>query len=302
MADIRAGGGSPTEKELVYFCRHFWIVFCGIAPFWAAGIAGGSVVSVFAKERLNALFARLSRGRFPILAASAIGIASPLCMYGTVPLAASFSEKGLDDGVLAAFMMSSVLLNPQLMIYTAALGAPALAVRTAAAFICGAAAGLLVRRFFGGGFFNFDGFARAENRDTDPNLAARLLKNIGRNVRATAPGFIGGVALTAALMRLVPSSAIAGAFGGSGFDVAAAALAGVPLYFCGGGTIPLLAEWMNCGMGLGPAAAFMLSGPATKLTNLGALKSVLGTRNFALYIAFSLTFAVAAGYAAAFLL
>ncbi len=290
------------EKEIIYFCRHFWIVFCGVAPFWAAGIVGGSVVSVFAKEKLNALFAHISRGRFSILAASAIGVVSPLCMYGTVPLAASFSEKGMDDGVLAAFMMSSVLLNPQLMIYTAALGAPALAARTAAAFLCGAAAGFLVRRFFRRGFFNFDGFARAENRDTDPNIAARLLKNIGRNIRATAPGFLGGVALTAALMRLVPSRAIAGAFGESGFGVAAAALAGVPLYFCGGGTIPLLAEWMGRGMGLGPAVAFMLSGPATKLTNLGALKTVLGARSFALYIAFSLTFAVAAGYAAAFLI
>ena len=289
------------EKEFIYFCRHFWLVFCGVAPFWAAGIAGGSLVSVFAKEKLNALFARISSGRFALLAASALGVASPLCMYGTVPLAASFSEKGMDDGVLAAFMMSSVLLNPQLMIYTAALGAEALAARTAAVFLCGAAAGFLVRRCFRGGFFNFDGFARSENRDTDPNTALRLLKNIGRNVRATAPGFFGGVALTAALMRLVPSHAIAGAFGESGFGIAAAALAGVPLYFCGGGTIPLLAEWMSRGMTIGPAVAFMLSGPATKLTNLGALKSVLGAAHFALYIAFSMTFAVAAGYAAAFL-
>ena len=123
------------EKEIIYFCRHFWIVFCGVAPFWAAGIVIDiRIVSVFAKEKLNALFAHISRGRFSILAASAIGVVSPLCMYGTVPLAASFSEKGMDDGVLAAFMMSSVLLNPQLMIYTAALGAPALAARTAAAF------------------------------------------------------------------------------------------------------------------------------------------------------------------------
>ena len=244
------------EKEFVYFCRHFWIVLRDIAPFWAAGIVGGSVVSVFAKERLNALFARISRGRFSIFAASAIGVASPLCMYGTVPLAASFSEKGMDDGVLAAFMMSSVLLNPQLMIYTAALGAEALAARSAAAFLCGAAAGFLVRRFFRGGFFNFDGFARAENRDTDPNLAARLLKNMGRNVRATAPGFLGGVALTAALMRLVPSRAIAGAFGESGFGIAAAALAGVPLNFCGGGTIPSFAEWMSW-HGPHPAVASM---------------------------------------------
>ena len=35
------------EKEFVYFCRHFWIVLRDIAPFWAAGIVGGSLVSVY---------------------------------------------------------------------------------------------------------------------------------------------------------------------------------------------------------------------------------------------------------------
>ncbi|OUO92797.1 permease [Cloacibacillus sp. An23] len=291
------------EKELVYFCRHFWMVLRDIAPFWALGIAAGSFVSVFAKERINALFARISDGPLAIFAASALGIASPLCMYGTAPLAASFSGKGMDDGVLASFMMSSVLLNPQLMIYTAALGMETLAARTVSVFVCGAAAGFLVKRCFGGrGFFNFKGFGSAENRDTDPNMTMRLLKNIGRNIRATGPSFLAGVALTAALIRLIPSRAIAGAFGESGFGVAAAAVAGVPLYFCGGGTIPLLAEWMSRGMGLGPAVAFMLTGPATKLTNLGALKTVLGAAHFALYIAFSMIFALAAGYAAAFLI
>ena len=291
------------EKELIYFCRHFWMVFKDIAPFWAAGIIAGSFVSVFAKERLNALFGAISRGKFSIIAASAIGVASPLCMYGTVPLAASFSQKGLDDGALAAFMMSSVLLNPQLMVYTAALGAPALAARTIASLLCGAAAGCCVRIFFKRrSFFNFEGFGGAENRDTDPNIFARLIKNIGRNIRATSPGFLAGVALTAALIRVIPSRAIAGTFGESGFGVVAAAVAGVPLYFCGGGTVPLLSEWMSRGMGLGSAVAFMLSGPATKLTNLGALKIVLGARSFSIYIAFSLIFAIAAGQAAAFLI
>ena len=54
------------EKEFIYFCRHFWIVLRDIAPFWAAGIVGGSVVSVFAKERLNALFAHIARALFDI--------------------------------------------------------------------------------------------------------------------------------------------------------------------------------------------------------------------------------------------
>ena len=38
---------------------------------------------------------------------------------------------------------------------------------------------------------------------------------------------------------------------------------------CGGGTIPLLIQWLVDGMSMGSAAAFMITGPATKITNLG---------------------------------
>ena len=48
---------------------------------------------------------------------------------------------------------------------------------------------------------------------------------------------------------------------------------------CGGKTIPLLLEWSNNGMS-------MVTGPATKITNLGALKIVLGIKNFIIYLIF----------------
>lgn len=42
-----------------------------------------------------------------------------------------------------------------------------------------------------------------------------------------------------------------------------AATIGVPLYACGGGTIPLLQAWLANGMTLGSATAFMITRPAT---------------------------------------
>lgn len=71
----------------------------------------------------------------------------------------------------------------------------------------------------------------------------------------------------------------------------------VPLYACGGGTIPLLQGWLAEGMSLGSAAAFMITGPATKITNLGALKIALGWRRFALYIAFVMAVSFLSGIA-----
>lgn len=294
------------KQEIICLGYYFTTLFKEIAPFWAFGILLGSLISVFAKERIHGLLGAMQGARFGafgVIPASILGIVSPLCMYGTIPIAASLSEKGLKDDWLAAFMMSSILLNPQLMIYSAALGRGALAVRTLSAFLCGAAAGLCVRYLFrGGNFFSFSGLWEAENRDTDPHMAMRLLKNILRNIRATGPYFLAGIFLAALFMRLVPPTAVAWLFGGdSGFGILVAATAGVPLYACGGGTIPLLAEWMQSGMGLGAAAAFMITGPATKVTNLGALKIVLGMRNFLLYLLFVMAFAAVTGLVTDFL-
>jgi uncharacterized membrane protein YraQ (UPF0718 family) len=65
---------------------------------------------------------------------------------------------------------------------------------------------------------------------------------------------------------------------------------------CGGGTIPLLMAWLSDGMSMGSAAAFMITGPATKITNLGAVKIVLGAKHFAFYCLFALAFALTSGF------
>ncbi len=46
---------------------------------------------------------------------------------------------------------------------------------------------------------------------------------------------------------------------------------------------------------MGSAASFMLTGPATKITNLGALKIVLGFRRFLLYLLFVMVFSLMSG-------
>ena len=291
------------ERESIYLWYYFSIQFQQIVGYWALGTAIGSVISVFGKERIARLFTVLQSRRlgvFGLVPSSLIGIASPLCLYGTVPIAAAFSEKGMRDDWLAAFMMSSILLNPQLIIYSAALGTQALVVRILSCVLCGIAAGLCIRFFYtqkNKAFFNFSNFGEIEpeNRDTDPSPMIRLLKNIWRNVKVTGPYFLVGVALSAAFQRYVPESVMASLFGNKAFGVFMAATIGVPLYVWGGGTITLLQQWLATGMSLCQATAFMIVGPATKITNLGAVKIVLGIKRFAIYILFSIVFAIAAG-------
>lgn len=288
------------QREAVYLWYYFDLQLRQILPYFLLGILLGSIISVFVKDHIHGLFRSLGNkklGFLGIIIASILGIASPLCMYGTIPLAASFSKSGIRDDWLAAFMMSSILLNPQLIIYSTALGGTALAIRIGSCFLCGIAAGVLVRIFYKDKpFFNFTGFDEPKNRDTDPNLFVRLLKNIGRNFKATGLWFLIGVVMSALFQRYVPAEFISSLFGkNEGFGVLMAATIGVPLYACGGGTIPLLIQWLADGMSMGSAAAFMITGPATKITNLGAVKIVLGIKRFLLYLAFVILFSLVTG-------
>lgn len=289
------------HREFVYIWYYFDVQLRQIFPYWVLGMILGSAVSVFAKEKIHNAVRSLSGkklGAFGVIPASALGVASPLCMYGTIPLAAGFSRYGISDDWLAAFMMSSILLNPQLIIYSAALGPVALSVRIVSCFLCGIAAGLLVRFLHGKEFFRFEAFEDPKSRDTDPNILMRFLKNLGRNIKATGLYFLLGVLLSALFQRYVPAETMTAVFGGNeAFGVLMAATVGVPLYACGGGTIPLLQAWLMDGMSMGSAAAFMITGPATKITNLGALKIVLGIRNFGIYLIYVMVFAFVTGLA-----
>lgn len=285
-------------REFVYLAYYFEIQFTQIAGYYLFGIVSGSLISVFLKKRILSameVVGRYSDGFLALVLSSALGIASPLCMYGTIPIAASLAKGGIRHPALASFMMSSILLNPQLIVYSAALGSTALAVRILSCFVCGITAGVVVK-LSGREFFRFSVMEERQDRDSDPRLGLRFLKNLGRNVKATGPYFLAGVMLAALFQRYVPAGFISSLFGkDERFGVLVAATVGVPLYACGGGTIPLLGEWLADGMSMGSAAAFMITGPATKITNLGALKIVLPARKFLLYLVFTALFSLATG-------
>ena len=236
-------------------------------------------------------------GVLGIIPACMLGIASPLCMYGTIPIAASFARQGMREDWLAAFMMASILLNPQLIIYSASLGPVMLVIRIVSCFLCGLAAGLLIWFFYKDKtFFDFSGFEQHASHDTHPNLLIRYLLNVWRNLKATGLYFLFGILLSALFQRYVPQDLMTKLFAGNkAWGVLMAATIGVPLYACGGGTIPLLRQWLWDGMSYGSAAAFMITGPATKITNLGAVKIIMGLRRFIIYLVFTLAFAFITG-------
>ena len=282
--------------ELTMLAYNIWFQLKQIAPYWALGLIAGSLVSVFLSEKITGKMAVLSTGRlwfFPVCIASFLGIVSPLCMYGTVPVMAALGKKQVPQHLLAAFMISSVLLNPNLFIMSFNLGIGLALARLVFSFLCGLLAGVLAFLLLKGKkLFTFEKF----DSSSEYKKKKTFFKDLFKAFRITAPYLLFGVTLAAVFDRYIEPEWIASIFGQRrGLGVLFATTLSVPLYACGGGTIPLIRAWLEAGMGQGDALAFMLAGPATKITNLSAVKMIFSTKNFLLYLTYCLLFAILAG-------
>jgi uncharacterized protein len=95
---------------------------------------------------------------------------------------------------------------------------------------------------------------------------------------------------------IVPSSWVEGAVGGNSLaSNLFAAVAGSFMYFATLTEVPILAGLLNSGMGKGPALALLLAGPALSLPNMLVIRSVLGTRKTAVYVALVVVMSTIAG-------
>lgn len=271
--------------------------FQQIFPYWVGGVIAGSLVSVYAAGKITGFVGILGKrttGFFALILAAGLGIASPVCMFGTIPLIVSLARKGVPQYILTAFMVSSILLNPNLFLMSFALGTDIALLRLVLSLMAGILAGLLAKVFFKNrDLFDLSCFS---DKDFSCSKKKSFLKDIQKSISITGPYFLAGIALTALFERYFSKEVIYNLFAfNRGLGVLLAASLGVPIYVCGGGTIPLIRVWLDSGMSVGSAAAFMITGPATKLTNLSALKIILGNRKFLLYLLYTSFFAVLSG-------
>jgi hypothetical protein len=118
------------------------------------------------------------------------------------------------------------------------------------------------------------------------------------------PLLLGGILISGWLMGrpgtdagLVPSSWIADAVGGNSWAAnLLASVVGAFMYFATLTEVPILQTLLGAGMGKGPALALLLAGPALSLPNMIVIRSYLGTRKTATYIALVVVMATVTGW------
>ena len=118
------------------------------------------------------------------------------------------------------------------------------------------------------------------------------------------PLLLAGVAVAGLLLGgpegsdqgLIPRAWVASALGGESLGANIfASVAGALMYFATLTEVPILEGLLRAGMGRGPALALLLAGPALSLPNMLVIRSVLGTRKTAVYVALVVVLSTGAG-------
>jgi hypothetical protein len=97
--------------------------------------------------------------------------------------------------------------------------------------------------------------------------------------------FLFGLLLSGIITVLIPESVFSRYMGG-GFGAMLIMLGvGIPIYICATASTPIAATLILQGVSPGAALVFLMTGPATNVTSLTVLISVLGKRATAIYLA-----------------
>ncbi|NKB72451.1 MAG: hypothetical protein GKR89_35695 [Candidatus Latescibacteria bacterium] len=291
-----------------FILASFWDLFTQLWYFVLFGAFISTLVWLYLPKAW--IRQRLQRHtRASVLVAILLGLLSPLCTFAAIPIVGSLIALGVPAVPLVAFMVTSPLMNPALFIYTTGIIGPEMALaRVLTACSVGLVAAYATHLGLRRGLLRFD--APALERVPRPLYAATVegtrtgpvgLKMAGRRFLGDL-SFIGrffalGIAIAALAQNLLSEDMVLTLLGpGSLWAVPMAVALGIPLYACGGGSLPVVDTMMQIGMGSGAALAFFIAGPATKFSTLTMLGAVFGRRLLLFYMGIMLTSALFWGY------
>jgi hypothetical protein len=299
----------------------FWLVLLDEATrmWWVFGL-GVLVAALIKTFKWDKRIRKRLQGRVhgAIALATGVGLVSPLCSCGIVPLVISLIYGGVPLAPVFALLITSPLMSPDAFVITLGGLGPTLAWgKLASAVFAGLAGGYAVLAAQRLGWIGGDGLLGRERPDIrekcledaapdDPRrgleVPARRLWYFGLMVRDMAwiigRFLVPAIVLEAAIVAFVPlgwMKALASAPGP--VAVIAGALAGIPVPLPQIAAVPLIRGLRELGLGDGGAMALLVSGPVTSIPAIALLSSVFQRPVLALYVATGVTTALLAGFA-----
>lgn len=302
---LRLLGAAEYTFQDTYTWRVAAVCWDLVGQMWYFVLIGALLSTLAWRFLPRARVGRALAGRGSVLAAALLALASPLCTFAAIPVVGSLLATGAPAAPLMAFLVASPLMNPSLFVYTTgALGWEMALARVLSAFSLGALAGLGTHLALRRGYLDLarltPDLPPAATGTIGAGLGAELRvlgRRLGKDLGFIAKYFALGIFIAALTKTFLSAGMVRQWLGpGSRWGVPLAVGMGVPLYACGGGTIPIVQMMMEMGMSPGAALAFFIAGPATKFPTLAVLGAVFGRRLLVYYLALVLAGALFWGY------
>ena len=228
-----------------------------------------------------------------ILVSTILGIFSPMCTYGTIPIVINLHQGGVPLAPLLTFLAASSLMNPQLFMITwGGLGANIAIIRLISIILFSLLLGYsidFIEKKHGSLIQQKVNQRFTRTCSTEKNWRQfkikEFLKNSYSNFEFVGFYIVIGILVSMILETFVPVSILLER--ASNFEwvnILLASIISIPMYVCGGGIIPFVNMLIDNGMSIGAVIAFLIVGPATRITPLMALGSFLSKQMLAIYV------------------
>ena len=295
------------QQEISNIAEQFLLVFfitgrtlLGLVPYILSGIILGEI---FRNLRWMDQLSRWCHKStlIALFVAAGLGVISPLCTYGTIPLILMLAGKGFPLPPLITFLLASSSLNPQLFFVTLGGINPEMALmRLVTVLIFSIIAGFVIR------FIPAELILVSSNK-TDPGKKnvnihengyrfSSSLQNMWKDLKYIGFFILIGCIAGAVIEVFVPTESLSSLFNsGPVGSVLIATILGVPIYVCGGGVIPVIGSLLTKGMNAGAALSFLTVGQAVRITPLTALASLIRVKYLIFFVISIIIYAILIG-------
>jgi uncharacterized membrane protein YraQ (UPF0718 family) len=266
------------------------------APSLLLGFLLAGLLHVFIPaDRIPGLIGR--PGLRSVFLASAIGLPLPLCSCGVIPVALGLRKKGASRGATAAFFISTPEIGiDSFLLSLSLLGLPLSIVRIIASFASAALVGVVIDLLkLDGEESHGECGAPAGCCETDVDhrhrgeIRGRLAEGIRYGfidlVDDTAGLLFAGFLLAGLIAAALPGDALSALGPGAASSYLTAFVISLPMYVCASSSTPLAFALIEKGLSPGAALVFLLAGPASNVATMTAVKSRLGSKSLAVYLA-----------------
>lgn len=295
---------------LIEFLRSAWETTEQLAPWLLVGMALSGLAHVVLP---SGWIRRRFQGFRGVAAAVALGVPMPLCSCGVIPAGIGLKNDGASNGSSLGFLISTPQTGVDSILVSAAFfGWPFAVFKMVGAMVLGLVGGWLAESIedpeatdsaspTGDDLGQIDSEQRLASDHRAPTIETSASNRMAGTARRTWRDGFGfaleilrsiwlwlaiGIAVSALIDVVIPEQWIQ-SIGSWGLapSMLAVLLVSVPLYVCATASVPIAASLVHSGFPPAAALVFLMAGPATNATTIGAVYGRFGPRVLAIYLA-----------------